>query len=299
MIWGQSAGASSVDYHNYAYWDEPIAHAIFAESGSAYPGTAWRDNSNFTFVASNLGCSYPNNATQELQCMQKVDYNKIINFMGQYQDNSTLHPSTPQPPLTFSAVADERLVFANYTQRYLEGFVSKVPMIYSSVANEGGSLQPYPIHNPYNGTNQSLANTITEGVLCGASNSTILRHSIGLPTFRYQFAGNWSNQDPLPWMGAFHSSDLVMLMGSYRTGEGPPKEALEGETSDTMGEYVLAFMRDPWNGPQKLGWYPMDPSEADGGSMLRFGVDGRAVQNVTGYEVQKVCFGEGSYDPFP
>ncbi|KAK5109786.1 hypothetical protein LTR62_006519 [Meristemomyces frigidus] len=299
MIWGQSAGAGSVDLHNYAFWENPIAHAIFAESGNAVQGSPWRDNSNFTFVAQNVGCDFPNNASQELACMQQVDYNKIINFMGQYQDNSTLVNPT-QPSITFSTVADERLVFHNNTVRYEEGFVSKIPIIYSGVANEGGSLQPYPVHDPYNGTNQSLANSITESLsLCTGATSTSLRHSIGLPTFRYQYAGNWSNQDPLPWMGAFHSSDLVMLFGAYTDGEGPCCEPLEAETSKTMGEYILAFMKDPWNGPQTKGWYPMDPTLPDGGTMLRFGANGKAVQNVTGFEVEAVCFGTGPYNPFP
>jgi hypothetical protein len=31
------------------------------------------------------------------------------------------------------------------------------------------------------------------------------RIQIGLPTYRYQYAGNFSNISPLDWMGAFHS----------------------------------------------------------------------------------------------
>jgi carboxylesterase type B len=135
--------------------------------------------------------------------------------------------------------------------------------------------------------------------MCGAANSSILRNSIGLRTYRYQYAGNWTNQDPLPWMGAFHSSDLVMWHGSYREGEGPPKEALEGETSDTMGEFLLAFISDPYNGPPAMGWMPFDSSADNGGTMLRFGANGLAVQNVSANDVQGVCFGKGTYDPFP
>ncbi|KAK0260806.1 hypothetical protein LTS09_004581 [Friedmanniomyces endolithicus] len=300
MIWGQSSGAVSVDYANYAYWDDPIAHAIFAESGSALHTAPWADNSNFTFVAQNVGCNYPTNASAELECMRAVPYSKIINFMGQYQDNSTLR-APMQPAISFGAVPDERLVFENVTERYEMGFVTKVPMIYSSVANEGGSLQRYPVNDPYNGTNQTAANAITTGfALCPAADTTKLRHSIGLPTYRYQYAGNWTNQDPLPWMGAFHSSDLAMLMGSYPDGNGRPCcEPLEVETANAMQDYVYSFMVDPWDGPPSMGWYPMDPTAADWGQMLRFGAGGKAVQNVTGFEVEAVCYGQGTYNPFP
>jgi hypothetical protein len=69
MIWGQSAGASAVDIHNYAFYDDPIAHAFYSESGNALgtsdAGVDW-DHTNFTFVAKNVGCDCPNNASQEV-----------------------------------------------------------------------------------------------------------------------------------------------------------------------------------------------------------------------------------------
>ena len=67
-------------------------------------------------------------------------------------------------------------------------------MIYGSTANEGGAFQPYPVDNPQGGVNQSAANLATESILCGAADTSILRNSIGLTTYRYQYAGNWTNQ---------------------------------------------------------------------------------------------------------
>ena len=91
--------------------------------------------------------------------------------------------------------------------------MSQIPVIYSGVANEGGSLAPYPIHNVSAGPWQPAANAITESLsLCTGANTTILRNQYGLTTYRYQYAGNWTNQDPLPWMGAFHSSDLSVRL---------------------------------------------------------------------------------------
>ncbi|KAK3659334.1 hypothetical protein LTR56_001223 [Elasticomyces elasticus] len=299
-IWGQSAGAAAVDILQYAYWDDPIAHGSFAESGSVINSGPANDigNSNFTFVAKNLGCDYPNDASLELQCMQKLDYNDIlkINFMGQYQDNSTLVDKT-QPRLSFSTVADEKIVFSNNSERYLMGKVTKAPMIYSTVANEGGSLAPFPA-DPSAGQNQTAANAVTINTLCGAAKSSILRNSIDLPTYRYQYAGNWTNQDPLPWMGAFHSSDLVMLFGTYAD-NAPAVEPLEGQTSEAMEDHLLAFVRDPWNGPATVGWPRFNTSAENGGTLLRFGADGKAVQEVDANDVQAVCTGAGDYEPFP
>jgi carboxylesterase type B len=299
MIWGQSAGAGSVDYYNYAYWTDPIAHAIFAQSGNSLAGGSSTDytGSNFTSVARGVGCDFPSNATAELECMQGKDYNEIINFMGSYQDRTA---AEDLPAISFNPIADEKIVFANNMIRYKQGFVSQVPMIYSSAANEGGSLSPYNTSDPLAGHNQSAANAVTERILCGAANSTLLRHEAGLTTYRYQYAGNWTNQDPLPWMGAFHSSDLVMLFGTYNDGVAESTQPLEAQTSEMMEDMVLAFMRDPYEGPGALGWLPFDPQGESGGTgLVRFGAYGKAVANVTGDEVEAVCFGKGEYDPFP
>lgn len=296
MIWGQSAGAESVDFHNYAFYEDPIGHAFFAQSGSCLAfgsGNDWT-HSNFTFVAKHLGCDYPENAEKELECMQSLDYNEIINFMGRYGDSGS------QPGLSFSVIADERIVFSNYTDRYMSGMVTKAPMIYSSAANEGGSLSAYPIGHLQRGPDQAQANLITESVICGAANSSILRATDDLVTYRYQYAGNWTNQDPLPWMGAYHSSDLVMFFGTYASGGvGPAKEPLESKTSEKMEDLLLSFMKDPYNGPPAMGWPQFDPSADDGGTILRFGADGKVMQEVAANKMQAVCFGKGPYNPFP
>jgi hypothetical protein len=56
--------------------------------------------SNFTFVAKSLGCDFED-AALELQCMRRVPMQRIENFVGQYQDNSTLVDSS-QAPISFT-----------------------------------------------------------------------------------------------------------------------------------------------------------------------------------------------------
>lgn len=79
----------------------------------------------------------------------------------------------------------------------------------------------------------------------------------------------------------------------------PSGSTLEMQTSASMQDYILAFMKDPYTGPPAMGWLPMNMSAPDGGLMLRFGANGKAVQNVTGTQVEGVCFGKGTYNPFP
>lgn len=90
-----------------------------------------------------------------------------------------------------------------------------------------------------------------------------------------------------------------MLFGTYADDVGPVVEPLERTTSEMMEDNVLAFMRDPYNGPPSMGWPMFDASAENGGTMLRFGANGEVVQNLSADNLQGVCFGNGPYDPFP
>lgn len=90
-----------------------------------------------------------------------------------------------------------------------------------------------------------------------------------------------------------------MNFGTYAEGEGPVVEPLEAITSEIMEDMLLAFVRDPWTAPAQVGWPLFNTSESNGGTMLRFGADGKAVQEVDANDVQAVCFGKGPYNPFP
>ncbi|OTA26318.1 hypothetical protein BTJ68_10564 [Hortaea werneckii EXF-2000] len=59
------------------------------------------------------------------------------------------------------------------------------------------------------------------------------RETAGLTTYRYIYSGNFSNVSPLPWMGAYHSSELPMIFGThyeYRGNSTP----FEWEVAHTM-----------------------------------------------------------------
>ncbi|RDW79896.1 hypothetical protein BP6252_04534 [Coleophoma cylindrospora] len=294
-LWGQSAGSMSTSYHSYAYYGNPIAAGYFMQSGTALKplGTPDVTHTNFTFVAKNLGCDFPEDADAELDCMRQVPINMIINFWGQYSD------SGKTPALRFAPIADERIIFSNYTARAEAGLVAKVPAISSNAANEAASLSTYPANNVTAGPYQVAVDAATlSDWICDSANNSALRKAGGLTTYRYQHASNFSNISPLDWLGAYHSSDLPFNFGTYGIVRGNGT-AFEREVSETMQNYIYAFITDPENGPRQLGWVPFDPDAADGGTMLRFGADGLAVQNVTGNEVDGPCFGIGTYDSSP
>jgi carboxylesterase type B len=129
MMWGQSAGAMSTDIHNYAFWENPIVHGSFSQSGTALAPIFSSDysHSSFTTVAKNLGCDFPDNPTAELECMQQVPVDLIENFIGQYDGPATL---------SFEPIPDEKVVFSDYPARAAAGKISPRPAIFSDAANE-------------------------------------------------------------------------------------------------------------------------------------------------------------------
>ncbi|KAF4556371.1 Carboxylesterase-like protein 16 [Elsinoe fawcettii] len=308
MHWGRSAGAISTDIHTYAYAGDPIAQSYYIESGTAFslgpvPPPAY---SNFTFVAQNVGCGSPcgsapcsadEAAKAELDCMRLVSMTQISNFVGQYADNGT------RPALSFSISADDRVVFSDYAARSEEGLIARRPTTISYTANEFSSLVPWPA-NLTAGPDQALvdAGTITFGV-CATYNSTVYRNRLGpeVPVFRFQYAAEFPNLNVYDWLGAYHNSETSLIFGAYNLLDGVANStAYQDEVSRSLQDHILAFAKDPYAGPQTLGWEPSVTDAPNGGSLIRFGGStGEVVRTVDGLEVDGVCLGKGVYNPFP
>lgn len=131
--------------------------------------------------------------------------------------------------------------------------------------------------------------------ICTAWKDSILRASLGLETYRYLWAGNFSNISPVPYLGAFHWSDLLMIFGTYMTDAGNIPE-LEITTSATMQDYFLAFLKDSSTVSSTVGWPAFDASAPHGGLVLEFG-NQTNVKNITGEFLEAGCWKPSI--PFP
>ncbi|KAK7190884.1 hypothetical protein DPSP01_007854 [Paraphaeosphaeria sporulosa] len=297
--WGQSAGSMSTDIHAHAFPEDPIASAYFLMSGTAFSGSAIADTtfSNFTFVAQHFGCepSGRNGSTSALDCLRKVPFENITNFIGQYGDSGST------PALSFLPVVDDRIIFSDYYARANAGKVARLPVILSNTANEGSSLVPFPANDPSSGFPQEVILGIAlAGFVCPTYSSTLERSNLSVPVYRYQYAGVFPNLNPLGWTGAWHGEDISLVFGTYDLVKGVGEvPQLEVETSRAMQDHVHAFMRDPLRGPQKLGWQAVDARNSRNGTLIRFGTGGKAIQYVNSFEVDRVCQGLGEYDAFP
>lgn len=272
-MWGQSAGAESVDYLNFAYPSDPIAYGQICDSGSSMlPITSFDySHSNFSSVAAHFGCT---NKATEVACLRKVSHQDIEAYLQAYNNAGT------SPALYFAPIADERVIFANYSARYAAGKVARIPAIFGTNADEGESLIPNP-QKPEGPPNHAAAVAFTNsGFLCPAVTSTTLRAANGLDTYRYYYTGNFTNVSPRYWLGAYHSSELPHVFGTsneYRGKDTP----LERRVGEAMQDLWVSFAQDP---SSAKGW-----AEARSGQALVFAADGKAVQKRSLQTIDAPC----------
>ncbi|KAK2049374.1 carboxylesterase [Colletotrichum somersetense] len=247
-IWGHSAGAIAVDYWNFAYAADPIAKALIMDSGTAHLDQLMNhdaSHSNFTFVAQQLGCGNLTDARAELACMRKIPAEKLERFVADYKDSQVT------PTIGFSPQIDNKIIFANYTEKAALGEMSDLPAIIGFNAAEGVFLAPYDaVNGPDPAVSESLSYTY---FWCPATKTTNERLAAGRTTYRYFHEAIFNNTSPRPWMGAYHGSELPLIFGTHADFRGN-STPFEYELSHTMMDAYAAFIKDPAAGMEAIGW---------------------------------------------
>jgi hypothetical protein len=189
-------------------------------------------------------------------------------------------------------------VFSDYPTRYQNGNIATIPKMLGTTSREASPLVPYPVNNITAGPSEELIVSRTLSTVCAAYNTSVLRDEGSLATYRYEWVGNFSNIAPVPWLGAYHYSDLYMFFGTYLIAPGEIPEA-EVQSSEIMQDLLFDFVNDPTSLPSK-GWPEYGTSAEGGGRLARFGADERAFQLVEGDKVDGACHIEGVfYDTSP
>ncbi|KAK8081856.1 chlorogenic acid esterase precursor [Apiospora saccharicola] len=236
---------SVAEFMGIPYAKPPVGFIL--NSGTAHLNQLMSNDvvySNFSFVAEGLGCGNQPNAASELACMKKVPAEKLENFVATYED------SGDSPSITFAPMVDEKLVFGNYTDRAARGALSTLPALITHNAQEGLFIAPYSVDGPDPEIADGLSRTF---FWCPTYKTTKERLAAGRVTHRAFYNGNFTNISPRPWMGAWHGSDLPLAFGTHADFRGN-STALEIETSHAIQDAYVAFVKDPVNGLNEMGW---------------------------------------------
>jgi len=256
-FWGQSAGGSLVDGHNFAFPEDPIFRAVILQSSVILLARTLTDptKTSFSFVAQQMGCPVNASAAEEVECMRGIDAQKIENFLQAYNDNGTT------PALYFSASEDDKIAFSptEYLNRATTGKgYANVPMLVGSNSEEGSSFVPFSVAGT--GVTTASINQLTLRIFqCSISSICKARVASGRTTYRYQYAGNFTNISPAPWLGAYHFAELPLIMGTHSNYRSKSTR-FETALSTTMQDLWLAFAKDPLHGLANKGWAPYSPN---------------------------------------
>ncbi|RDW79102.1 uncharacterized protein DSM5745_05954 [Aspergillus mulundensis] len=237
LLFGQSAGAASVDGYTYAYPDDPLVSAFVLQSGTvSLLNNVDPAHSNWNRLSTVIGCG---TGTESLACMRSVPFTEILGALG-------------NGSYTFTPVVDNRTVFADYRARARSGGQSRLPTLAGVNAREFSAGFPLS-QTSINET--AVTEDLYGSFSCPAYEAVKTRLNHHIPTWRYVYHGNFTNLSPRPWLGAYHSAELPILFGTYnQTTLPPPPSKNEMDASKYFQGAWVAFAKDPHTGLTEYGW---------------------------------------------
>lgn len=257
VIAGQSSGAAAVDWWTYAYTRDPIVHGILGTSGNAFSfpmNTEKKQKENWLTLASSLGCNVPNNT---LTCMRKQPWEVISKAVSKIPPSPGGSPVRSTPP--FYPMVDGQLIFSNYTALASTGSFAHIPYFHGHNDHEQGYYVIPAFAQGRNVTDAQTAQFLLESFVCPHSFEARQRVIANVPTWVYRYFGDWDNTRLYPTSGAYHGTELHMLLGASEEASGLPASEAQNETSRVFQRAVAAFSNDPTNGLTELGWPQFDP----------------------------------------
>ncbi|KAH7410617.1 Alpha/Beta hydrolase protein [Cadophora sp. MPI-SDFR-AT-0126] len=279
-IFGQSAGSASVDYHTFAWADDPIAHSFIEQSGSALAprgglgGITADVASGYWYAAAKvLDCGDKSSDQNELlACMKSKSYQDVIKAIAQGASGAAISSS-------FGPTVDEKIVFSNYTQLAIDGKFSKLPLLLGSADYEAGLFRVLDSFRNQTNSDEYYKAFNALGFTCPGAQRAAYSIAQDVPTWRYRWFGAFPNTQltTVPYSGAWHASELAVLFNNTPTGGNVPNDT---EAEIAIGKYMrgawAAFAKNPSDGLSSYeeGWPQYVPGEE---TLVRLGY-----QNMTG-----------------
>lgn len=286
VIFGESAGAISVDAYGYANPDDTIVKGMIQESGSLAGNSLLAPQApestvvSWTEVATSVGCTDLADPLQ-FACMELIPFQELENVVIALE-------------ATFAPVPDGITYFDDTNERSAAGEFLKVPLLVGSNAQEGDifvvSLEVLELGGSIPGLTQEGSADITELLFtCPASITAAGRVAAQVPTYRYHYEAVFPDlTNNRPDLAAYHSSEIPIVFGTYNSSTftaANPASEVEIALSQYVQSAWVAFARDPVNGLANFGWPLYSPNTT---SIARLG----SADNQTG-----VVFGSsGEFD---
>ncbi|KAH7396721.1 carboxylesterase-like protein [Phaeosphaeria sp. MPI-PUGE-AT-0046c] len=258
IIAGQSAGGVAVDWWSYAYKGDPIANGLMSASGNVFSfpmNTPQKQTSNWYTLSAALGCG---SSGSTLGCMRGQPWEEISLAASTIAPSPGGSPVRSTPP--FYPMVDGEIIFPDYLSLASTGSFAPIPYFHGHNDDEQGYYVIPAFAQGRNVTAEQMAQFLLESFVCPHSYEGRQRALAEIPTWVYRYYGDWDNTRLYPTSGAYHGSDLHMILGSSEDASGLPSSQVQKDMSRLFQSAVAAFAEDPQTGLSKIGWPQFDPS---------------------------------------
>ncbi len=235
-LFGQSAGAASIDYYSYAWTSDPIVNGFISESGVAtsfFSPAAPDNTATWYSLTQTLGCGGASaGVPATVACMRKKSMADIL------AASATAAP--------FGPTADGKLVFSDYSALGTQGKFIKKPMLLGNNDYEAGIIK---VIFGAQGKTLSLdqwAILNLQTFTCPVGSAAQYRASNNVPIWRYRYFGEFPNLRLTadPSSGAWHGSEIATVFGTAEQA-GLPNTRDEVLISKYIMSAWAAFAKDP------------------------------------------------------
>lgn len=258
-IAGQSSGGAAVDWWSYAYKKDPIVKGLMSTSGNAFSfpmNTPQKQKDNWFAIAALVGCEASGDT---LACMRQQPWETISKAVSKIAPSPGGSPVRSTPP--FYPMVDGDVIFTDYLSLASSGSFAKIPYFHGHNDHEQGYYVIPAFAQGRNVTAEQTAQFLLESFVCPTSYEATQRLAAEVPTWVYRYFGDWDNTRLYPTSGAYHGTELHMILGSSEDASGLPASKAQKETVKLFQGAVAAFVENPKKGLTKYGWPEFNPKK--------------------------------------
>ncbi|KAF8513089.1 Carboxylesterase [Gautieria morchelliformis] len=252
-IMGESAGAESVAYLIQRHSENTPFRAAIMESGAAVSMLPTPNFSAFDAMAKAVNCTQSPGAAR-LSCLKAVPADAIKAWVNGPQG------------MTFPIIVDNVTLFTNPFQRIQQNMTARIPILIGANQDDGTvftvgetslsalllgtGVSADQVRAIYPGLNDTqIIPTVFRDLVfnCPAELTSRAFVQSGIPNvFRYMYGAVFADLQLFPGAGAWHSSEIKEIFGTFNTTTATPAEATLSQTMQTVW---ANFIKDPTTSP--------------------------------------------------
>jgi len=243
-IFGQSAGAASVDYYSYAYTQDPIVNAFIPQSGTAISFTNPPPTNNsaaFYNASIALGCGGSGvGSAAALNCVRTKSTAELLNVTRVTDPLAAVLGN-------FGPTSDNQVVFSNYRARAEAGQFIRKPYLTGNNDYEAGLFKILAAAGGINVTELEWQVMNLATFTCPSGDAAAARARYGVPTYRYRYFGEFPNLrlTITPPSGAWHGAEIPVIWQTTEDASGQSDTTAEDSISQYLSRAWAAFAKNP------------------------------------------------------